>query len=155
MSEHRIHFYDAANPHNVPSGVYAAVYVNGYAWPESQIRRMHRVIRISVLREAYWARYARVIDVETGAARPEDVVPFLRHRLEFGHRDGTAYVNRSNHAIVAELVKEAGIPCRFWVATLDGTADIPGAWAVQYSGGERTAYDLSILDGIDDFEPAR
>ena len=75
-----IHFYDAATPENVPSGVYAAVYVNGFAWPESQIKRMAKVIRISVHREAYWAKFARVIDIESGAALTTDAVPFIRAR---------------------------------------------------------------------------
>jgi hypothetical protein len=144
-----IHFYDAATPENVPSGVYAAVYVNGYAWPQSEVERMAKVIRISVQREAYWAKYARVIDVETGAALPADVVPFIRERMALGHDDATAYVNRSNKATVEQLVDDAGLKCRYWVATLDGTQDIPGAWAVQYLGAGR--YDLSILYGVNDF----
>lgn len=157
MSHTKIHFYDAATPQNVPSGSYAAVYINGFAWPESQIKRMARVIRVSVHRESFWAKYARVIDVENGAALPEDVVPFIR-MVEAHHRDdATAYVNRSNWGTVRALVDEAITRheikgCRYWVATLDGTQDLPGdPWAVQYFGGPTTAYDLSVLHGINNF----
>lgn len=151
-----IHFYDAATPENVPSGVYAAVYVNGFAWPESQVRRMAKVIRISVHREARWARFARVIDVERGAALPQDVVPFIHERrahigVHGGEPwdDATAYVNRSNHQQIIDLVDAAGIPQpRYWVATLDGT-DLAGVWAVQRFG--HPGFDLSVLHGRDDF----
>jgi hypothetical protein len=147
-----IHFYDAATPQNVPSGVYAAVYINGYAWPESQIDRMSRVIRVSVHPEAFWAKYARVIDVENGAASPDNVVPFIRERIAHGHHDATAYVNRSNWDAVKQLVAAAKLEAwvRYWVATLDGTQDVPGAWAVQYAT-INNAYDLSVLHGVNDF----
>lgn len=157
-----IHFYDAASPHAVPSGVYAAVYVNGFKWPEADVQRMRRVIRVSVEREASWARHARVIDVESGAALPEDVVPFLHERLSLGHHDGTAYVNRSNILDVHERVvherERTGndhFLCRYWMATLDGSQpteyDRLHLWAVQYHGGMSAAYDLSVLYGVDDF----
>lgn len=158
-----IHFYDSAAPQNVPCGVYAAVYVNGYAWPESQVKRMGKVIRISVHRDAFWAKYARVIDLEAGAAEPQDAVPFFETRLAHGFEDGTAYVNRSNWQEIYDrchdgrLTTRHGKPWmpRFWVATLDGTQkpEGPGGipWAVQYYGGMHTAYDLSVLHGINDF----
>jgi hypothetical protein len=146
-----IHFYDAATPQNVPSGVHAAVYVNGFAWPQSQIDRMAAVRRITVEGGAEWADRASIIDVETGAATPQDVVPFLRRRMSHGWNDGTAYVNRSNWQAVKDLVNAAGLPCLYWVATLDGTQDIPGAWAVQYQGGVSAAFDLSVLHGVNHF----
>jgi hypothetical protein len=155
-----IHFYDAASPQNVPSGVHAAVYVNGYAWPQSEIDRMSRVFRISVLREASWGRVARCLDIENGAALPQDMPAFIAYRK---HRwpNTTAYVNRSNWQTVWELVRQSGEPePRWWVATLDGTQDVEltingkvvaRPWAVQYGQGPGGGYDLSVLHGIDDF----
>lgn len=150
-----IHFYDASTPENVPSGVYAAVYVNGYVWPEEQVRRMAKVFRISVRQESSYAKVARCIDVENGAALPQNVVPFLGQRLELGFPDGTVYVNRSNREQVKELCQEAKFKFRNrpwmpfeWVATLDGT-DIPDAWAVQLL--TEHGYDYSILHGVDNF----
>ena len=151
MSNPSLHFYDASEPRNVPTGVHAAIYINGlYTWPLLERARMGWIISISVLRDPAWARHARVIDVETGAARPEDVVPFIVRRKLEGYDDATAYVNRSNWPTVRALVENAGLTCRYWVATLDGT-DLPGAWAVQIQGGARAPYDLSILHGTDDF----
>ena len=156
MSSKQIHFLDAARPENVPSGSYAAVYVNGFAWPQSQVLRMHRVFRVSVHRESFWAKFARCIDVEQGAARVIDVVPFLIERLTHGHRDGTVYVNRSNKdqveaEIDAHKSELHGFEPYYWVATLDGTQDVPGAWAVQYKGGGNAPVDVSVLHGVDNF----
>lgn len=156
MATTDIHFYDSASPGNIPSGVHAAVYINGFAWPVEEILRMGAVKRISVLPQSFWAKYASIIDVETGAATPEDVVPFGEVRLSHGWDDPTAYVNRSNWQAVKDRVAEHGSEAlkkciRYWVATLDGTQDIPGAWAVQYFGGLHTAYDLSVLHGKNDF----
>ena len=151
----QLHFYDAANPLNVPSGVHAAVYVNGFAWPESQIDRMAAIFKVSVHRESFWAKYARCIDVENGAALPEDVPGFIWERRAHGHNDATAYVNRSNWQRVIDLVEQARQPHPlYWVATLDGTQIVPAlagnsAWAVQYETVH--GHDLSILHGINNF----
>lgn len=161
MTNH-IHFYDSASPGSIPSGVYAAVYINGFAWPESEVRRMSKVIRVSVQRQSYYAKHARCIDVESGAAMAEDVVPFLHVRLQHGYHDCTAYVNRSNIMDVHERVKRERerigndhFTARYWLATLDGSqpTEYEGLrlWAVQYQGGMTAAYDRSVLYGIDDF----
>jgi hypothetical protein len=146
-----IHFYDSANPAAIPSGVYAAVYVNGFAWPKAQVDRMGKIISVSVEREASWAAKARCIDIESGAAQPEDAVPFIKERRARGFNDGTVYVNRSNRAEVAERLERAHLSALFWVATLDGTQSVEGAWAVQYQGGMHSAFDLSVLHGADNF----
>jgi hypothetical protein len=147
-----IHFYDATEPANVPSGVYAAVYVNGtYVWREEEAKRMSHIFRISVNPDPYWADYARCIDVEQGDAWPVSAaIPFLqaRHRR---NGDATAYCNRSTLPALRALVDRAGIPVLYWIATLDGTQNVPGAWAVQYQGGMTAPYDLSILHGVNNF----
>lgn len=156
----QLHFYDSANPLNVPSGVYAGVYVNGFAWPESQVRRMARVFRISVHREAFWAKYARCLDIESGAALPVDLPPFIRERMAHGFPDSTAYVNRSNWRQAWEIVKAAKLPePLWWVSTLDGTqwveltvnnVVVAKPWAVQYLN-DNNRFDLSVLHGINNF----
>lgn len=146
-----IHFYDSANPQSVPSGVYAAVYINGrFAWPEHDIRRMEKVIRITVAPGASWARSARCIDIENGDATPAEAMSFLRARAD-AYGDATAYCDRSTLPEVQRLALKAGINVRYWVATLDGTQNVAGAWAVQYQGGIHSAFDLSVLHGKDDF----
>jgi hypothetical protein len=146
-----IHFYDSASPESIPSGVYAAVYINGrFAWPESEIKRMSKVFRITVEPGAQWAKEARCIDIENGDATPEDAMSFLieRHKL---YGDATAYCDRSTLPTVEALVKQAKIEVFYWIATLDGTQNIPGAWAVQYQGGIHAAFDLSVLHGVNNF----
>lgn len=160
----QLHFYDSANPRNVPSGVYAGCYVNGYAWPESEADRMRSVFWISVHREAYWAKYARCIDVENGAAQPSDVPAFIRERYSHGFNDATVYVNRSNWEAVYKALDDEPAAYRYspfwWVSTLDGTQyaelTIDGKvvakpWAVQYYGGMNAPYDISVLHGLNNF----
>lgn len=151
MRKQPIHFYDAATPENVPSGVYAAYYVNGFVWPQSQIRRMARVFGISVRPDAFWARFARCLDIERGAANPSDLVPFMHERAAHvgGFHDVVAYVNRSNWSDAQRRVQDAGLPAPlWWVATLDGT-DIQDCWACQQFG--HPGFDLSVLHGVDNF----
>lgn len=147
-------FYDSAAPQNIPSGVYAAVYINGFAWPQDEVHRMRKIISISVLPEASWARDARVIDVENGAAGPGDVVPFIQERRRLGHDDAIAYVNRSNWPLVVKAVGDAGLEAhvRYWVATLGGAPVLqPGqCWAEQFRDADN-AFDLSMLYGEDVF----
>jgi hypothetical protein len=149
----RTHFYDSASPQNVPSGVYAAVYANGaYRWSTQQVDRMERVFHISVLPDATEAEFARCIDVESGAATPADAVQFVAARRKYGFDDATVYVNRSNWATVRALIAKARLDePLYWVATLDGTMAVSGAWAVQYHGGMSAAYDVSVLLGVDNF----
>ena len=152
MTDH-LHFYDSATSENVPTGVHAAIYVNGtFAWSRAEADRMAKVFRISVEQDASWARLARCIDVESGDATPLDAVAFVHHRRSLGFDDATVYVNRSNLPTVASAMKSADLsPPRYWVATLDGTMDVAGAWAVQYQGGMNARFDVSILYGRNDF----
>lgn len=147
------HFYDSANPRNIPSGVHAAYYVNGFAWPESEIKRMGAVFGISVLSESHWAEVARCIDVETGAATPGDVPGFVHHRRALGHNDPVAYVNQSNWQAVKDALHSAGVAePHYWVATLNGHPILSHTecWAEQYAD-MNNAFDLSVLYGINNF----
>ena len=156
MIQHPTHFYDSASPHNIPSGVYAAVCVNGdYAWQEHDIQRMSRVFRYIAVEHGgklsieEWAPHARCVDIEPGCVwPPERAVPFLvaRHQ-HFG--DATAYCDRGTLAEVQRIMR--GIPVFHWVATLDGTQNVPGAWSVQYQGGPNAPYDVSVLHGVNNF----
>jgi len=150
-----IHFFDAANSHNVPSGVYAAVPVDGrFAWSPAEVRRMHKVIRYTVLGGADAAHRARGIDIEFGdrANDPDFYVPFLRERL-LHYGDATPYVNRSNRPTVESHCREAGVDTHkflWWESTLDGTI-MQDVWATQFQGGIRAGFDLSLLQGVDNF----
>ena len=149
MNKHPVQFYDSASPGNIPSGVNAAVCINGrFAWSEHDVRRMGSVFRyIAVGGEPQWAAHARGVDIEPECVwPPEQAIPFLvaRH-LHFG--DATAYCDRSTLPQLRELVDRAGIRVLYWVATLDDTRQVEGAWAVQYAD-VRNLYDVSILHGV-------
>lgn len=150
----KLHFYDAANSHNVPSGVHAGVYINGFRWERSEVERMARVFSISVKQEATWAREARCIDIEKGAGLTMDVVPFIRERKRLGFDDGTAYTNRSNRKEIGHRLQAAGLIALEWCATLDGTVNlepVPGLhlWAIQFETVH--GFDVSVLLGVDNF----
>lgn len=154
MSSQHLHFYDAANSHNVPSGVHAGVYINGFRWERSEVERMNRIFSISVEREAGWARQARCIDIEAKAGVPQDAVPFIRERKHLGFDDGTCYTNRSNRREVGARLKAAGLTALEWCATLDGTQEVepvPGLhlWAIQIETIH--GFDVSVLLGVDNF----
>jgi hypothetical protein len=130
--------------------VHAAVAINGgYAWSRAQQDRMAKVFRYSVMREPSWAQWARGLDIENGAALVDDALPFVKERRHLGFDDATCYVNRSNWQQVRDTFTAAREPePLWWVATLDGTQDVEGAWAVQYQGGMTSAYDLSVIHGV-------
>lgn len=145
-----IHFYDAATPENVPSGVYAAYYAMGsFRWPQSQIDRMAKVFGISTSTDPSYAKVARCLDMERGAASTSELPAFMHVRAEHvgGFHDVVGYVNRSNWDQARLAVHDAGLPePLWWVATLDGT-DILDCWACQQFG--HPGFDLSVLHGRD------
>lgn len=155
MSSSQIHFYDASNSHNVPSGVHAAIPVDGrFQWTQHEIARMSKVIFYTVLGGTAVAHRARGIDIEAGdrANDPEFYMPFLIERVKH-YGDATPYCNRSTLPSVQQHCERAHIldKMHFWVATLDGSQNVPGAWAVQFQGGMRAPFDLSVLHGADTF----
>ncbi len=79
-------------------------------------------------------------------------MPFLVERHKH-YGDAAPYCNRSSLPSVKQHCERAGILAgmHFWVATLDGTQDVPGAWAVQYQGGMHSPFDLSVLHAPDTF----
>jgi hypothetical protein len=151
-----VHFYDSANPANIPSGVHAAVCINGeFAWSARDINRMAKIFRYIAHDPggnlAEWAPHARGVDIEPGCIwPPERAMDFLiaRHK---SNGDATAYCDRSTLPTVRQLVREAKIEVYEWVSTLDGTQNVTGSWAVQYYGGVDTPFDISVLHGRNDF----
>jgi hypothetical protein len=142
---------DSATPQNIPSswdGAVAAYINEAYAWPDAQIDRFRRVIRISVNGDPAEARRARVIDVERFAASPADAPPFIRERMRLGHNDATIYCSRDTVPAVQQACGR--LPHRLWVADWTGAPHkIHGidAWAVQFHGGPSLPFDTSIIYG--------
>jgi hypothetical protein len=142
-----------------PNGV--ALYADGeYKAPAGVLATFPRVIQITVLGDAA-ARYARVIDVERGDARPADVPGFLDARKELG-REGWVYCDRSTVLSVQEALEGRPEPL-WWIATLDGVYWTPEAVAADIAHhygahitpariraiqiADRDSYDLSLIYG--------
>ena len=154
----RLIIYDSDNPDDIPSGVKAAGYVNGYAhvaWDARGWARFPDAIRISVF--AYNAGDA--LDVENGDATPAQAPGWVKMRLAAGVALPWVYVNRSNQRATEDAMWAGGIPlykAAMWVATLDGTKAVaryryPVA-AVQYANSTLAGghYDLSITTAAGD-----
>jgi hypothetical protein len=152
MNNHPEIFYDSASPENIPSGVNAAVCINGkWAWRDSDIRRMANVFRyIEVGGEPEWAAHARGIDIEPECVWPvSEAIPFLVARQKhFG--DATAYCDRSTLPELRQLCLRAEINPHLWISTLDGTMQVGDEWATQYQD-VHNLYDLSVLHGPRNF----
>jgi len=82
-----------------------------------------------------------VLDVEVGDAAPADVPGWCDRFSRPGRRAPTVYCNRSTLPAVQQAV--GGRRVDYWIATLDGTQDVPGAVAVQYI--DTGPYDESII----------
>jgi Putative peptidoglycan binding domain len=98
-------------------------------WPEAQI--------LSITTNGDVGAFADICDCETGDYTPQKAAMWRAN-----NRGKTIYVNRSNWQIVKSLIP-ISLPTYYIVATLDGTTDIPGSVAVQYTGNG--LYDTSIV----------
>jgi hypothetical protein len=142
---------DSATPSHIPDnwpGAVAAYINEAYAWPDWQVDRFRRVIRISVNGDPAQAAHARCIDVERFAATPADAPGFIRERIRLGHDDATVYCSRV--AVPAVQAACQGLPFRLWVAEWTGEphqVDGIDAWAVQFKGGTGAPFDTSIIYG--------
>jgi hypothetical protein len=150
--------YDSDQPSSIPSGVWAAGYVDGYAagplyWgAPGAWSHFPNAKRIAVFGQT---NDGDCLDVERGDATPSEAPQWVKWRLAAGIQRPWVYVNRSNRSQVENALTMAGIltdQVALWVATLDGTQTVPAGpyvvAAVQYanslsSGGH---YDLSLVN---------
>lgn len=150
--------YDSVEPAAIPVDAPAvAGYVDGIFGPN------HAQFGQTGWDQAAWDRFStpikvriavnpntndgHVADVESGDLTPTTAPGWARMRLQTTGWDAIGlYVNRGNWD--ATRVACAGLPIRWWVATLDGTQTVPGALAVQYAGSDRSGghFDLSLVD---------
>lgn len=146
--------YDSVNANNIPTDIpLVAGYVNGqFQWPQSWWDRFpghYRHVGIDVFGTA--PTIASVLDVEQFDATPQISVEWVKARnATKPEYPPVLYVNRSNLDTVVSLNSKAGHVLgrdyMVWVATLDGTKELPnmhGVVAVQYhdAGG----YDQSVV----------
>lgn len=144
------HFYDSASK-QAPAGKLIAAYVNGFfAYNADDLARYRARFMISVIRDSAAAQSARCLDIERFDATPADAPAFVQNRIAFGHHDALLYVNRSNRDEVVSLCDQQnlvlGRDYMLWVATLDGTINLPdmtGVSAIQFLN--TPDYDESVV----------
>ena len=82
-----------------------------------------------------------VLDVEWGDASPADVPGWCDRFNRPGRRAPTIYCDRNTWPMVQQAA--GGRRVDYWIGTLDGTRDVAGAVAVQYT--DTGAYDESVI----------
>ena len=179
-------FADSTEPEAINSGTgpvfaHVAAYDNGeYAWPAGSLARFPRHILIGV--ETGQPRQAircRALDMERFDAGADDFPPFVRQRLEEGHRDPLGYTSilgeDDNEGLAAVLtalsVLPPDTPWEIWLAwywgrnfppakaevlaeihALTGISLPPARLAAcQWLPGPIGGYDTSVWYGRDTF----
>jgi hypothetical protein len=132
---------DSVNASLIPTDTpVVAGYGDGlYMWSSSDWARFPNSITLSIVVDP--AHQGDVLDVETGDAAPSDVPGWCDRFNRPQRRCPTVYVNRSNWAACRAAVGNRRVD--WWVSTLDGTQQVPGAVAVQYT--DTGAYDESVI----------
>jgi hypothetical protein len=138
---------DSTNPFDIPLDNLAAVagYGDGiFQWtPAGWARFPASIVPLSIVVNA--GDIGDILDVETGAASPDQTAFWADRFNRVGRRAPTIYCNRNT--IGAVQANMAGRRFDWWAATLDGTQDVAGAVAVQYAGENLTGghYDESVI----------
>src|SRR4029077_21203424 len=120
-----------------------AGYADGlYAWSAADWALFPTAVKISIA--VHPDHQGDVLDVETGDAVPADIPGLCTRFNRPGRRAPTVYCSRSAWPACKAVAGDTRID--WWISTLDGTQDVPGAVAVQY---ETTgAYDESIIHDL-------
>ena len=111
----------------------------GQPWSSADWARFPNAIKLVVV--LFPQHVGDILDIENGAASPADAPGWCDRFSRPGRRAPSLYVNRSNWAAVRAAVGARSVD--YWVATLDGTQDVPGAVAVQYV--DVGPYDESVV----------
>jgi hypothetical protein len=125
---------DSTDPGDIPLDGLAAV--AGYAdgklmWTSDGWARFPAsIVRLSIVVSA--ADVGDILDVEPGCAEPPECPGWADRFNRPNRRRPTIYCNRGTIEAVRQAMGSR--PFDWWVATLDGTKDVPGAVAVQYCG---------------------
>jgi len=150
--------FDSTNPAGIPDVVeMVAGYVNGSfnwaakigafdKWPNAA----HIRIDVTGANPAS----ASVLDVERGDAIPAHAAQWIKDRAALGFRP-VIYCDRST---MSQVMADTGALIHgkdywFWIATLDGTKELPdmtGVIAVQYANAKMTGFDADESIVYDD-----
>jgi hypothetical protein len=139
--------YDSVMPSALPTDQVAATYAaGGYAVSPATMARHKKVVWIDTTATD---PEASVLDIEPGAATPEQAASWTWQRLH-AHPDAVArlYCNQSQwpavQASVASLPASMRSHIRWWIADPTGVAHlVPGSDATQYYWG--STYDISLV----------
>jgi hypothetical protein len=134
--------YDSVDPFGIPANAPAvAGYGDGnYVWPQAGWDRFPNARKLSIVVSA--AHQGDVLDVEKGDALPGEVPGWCDRFNRPGRRRPTIYCNRGSWPAVRAAVG-SNRQVDYWISTLDGTTQVPGAVAVQYV--DVGPYDLSVI----------
>lgn len=150
--------YDSTDPFSIPADAPAvAGYIDGIfgpdharfgqpGWDASSWDRFSTRLKVRIAVNPN-TNDGHVGDVEGGDMTPDTAPSWARMRLQAtGWPAVGLYVNRANWGATRSAT--AGLPIRWWVATLDGTESVEGALAVQYAGSDRSGgnFDLSNVN---------
>ena len=136
---------DAAAIHAHAPGAPVACYINGlYTWSPAQESMFGRKIRISVMAgQPNAAKYARVLDVESGDATPADVPAFMAARDAISS-NGTVYCSLLT---VPDVLSALGARRpRWWLAWYWNRPGAPDAAQVNDELHAMTGHTLPVED---------
>lgn len=142
--------FDSDQPAAIPaSAAVVAGYVTGPgAWTTAQWSRWPADRHVAISRTAGYF-VAHVLDVEAGAAQPEQVPGWI---IRAGPASGfvpTIYGSRSTLDRCKVLVAQAGNDCDWWLADPTGIPHLPAGYsACQYAWpgrGSPAHFDLSVV----------
>lgn len=148
--------YDSTDPQAIPVSVPAvAGYVDGIygpnhaqfgqpGWDAAAWDRFPTSLKVRI--SCLATNAGDCLDIEAGCARIDQVRAWILGRQVAGVVRPILYVNRANWDAVRTTV--TGLNVLWWIATLNGTQNVPGADAVQYAGSNLSGgnYDLSLCN---------
>jgi hypothetical protein len=152
--------FDSDQPDKIPSGVFAAGYVDGYAasaWASPVgFPRFPGARRIAVFFSTT-VTDGDSFDVENGDMTPAEAPAAVHNAHARGIAVPWVYCNRANRPAVENALVMAGVmsdQVALWIATLDGTQTVPAGpypiAAVQYANSAMSGghYDISIVNEV-------
>lgn len=148
--------FDSTSPYDIPTTALAvAGYVNGaFAWPADSWNRFPHAILLRKISVRADINDGDTLDIETGAAQPDQAPGWVQMRRAAGITDPWIYCATSTWPAIAAAMTSAGQVAGYWIADPRPAGKLPGlphsidgAIACQYawppeSGGH---YDLSLV----------
>lgn len=149
-----ITMYDAVTVGNIPHDAPAvAGYVDGFINYGDMVRSFPNAKHISI---SIHGNPADILDVESGAATPGMVIPWIDARFKEGaDRPGVYATLSSWNGGIWHALEPYGSKVRRWVADWTFREEILAGYdAQQWTGGQRAPYDISAcLDSFFDGPP--